>query len=538
MTDANRTRLALMLPGAVSLGAYEGGALAAILVAVLAAEGELVVDAIASASAGSITGLIASRALVSAADPVELMKATWVDLPDLGTLKTHDRNSPLSMQALETAATRLLEPDGAVRDGAPDAYRQAEDVRLSMAITVLGGLTYRIARLEDPGADVVPLEAQTFTDWFSSSIPYERPGMPHPTEKLLEAVPGALASGSTPVGFPPRLLDRSDPRTQADYESAGIVDPAAVAHMWCSDGGDLDNAPFGRLIDLISDIPVDPSDDRAIVVLQMAAAPISTGGKWFDPDEANVPTWTSTLLRVNHLRSVQGFYDDLKQLEKTNTRLGWLETVGDDLTKSIDSALDQLPSDQKAEVSERIHNAIQQAVRDADAVIDEDLTSIDSARRGHQQPRDRTVTQNQQPGSEDLVGLLKKAAGFGGKEKVHVELIAPDPKLGDPSRQLAGEFLFHFGGFFDVRFRQSDFALGFENAEQWLGRFLPSRVSNPERVLAAVHSAYEELGWKPDRGGAGLRDLTRRESWEGIKFAGHLIHVAEYGFRHDVSAER
>src|SRR2546428_3637710 len=84
-----RTRLAMMLPGAVSLGAYEGGALAAILQAVQAARGDLVIDVIGSASAGSITALVASRALLCGADPTMLMRKTWVDLPALSTLKTH-----------------------------------------------------------------------------------------------------------------------------------------------------------------------------------------------------------------------------------------------------------------------------------------------------------------------------------------------------------------------------------------------------------------------------------------------------------------
>src|SRR5436309_16063531 len=100
-TDMARTRIGMMLPGAVSLGAYEGGALAAILSAVQAAKGELAIDAMASASAGSITAVVASRALLRGADPFKLMAATWVDLPSLELLKTHGTASPLSMQELE-----------------------------------------------------------------------------------------------------------------------------------------------------------------------------------------------------------------------------------------------------------------------------------------------------------------------------------------------------------------------------------------------------------------------------------------------------
>src|SRR5438552_1484301 len=114
------TRLAMMLPGAVSLGAYEGGALAAILVAVQAAEGELVVDAIASASAGSITALCAAKALLTGAKPVDLMIDAWVKVPSLDKLKTHDPNSPLSMDKLHEEAKRLLGP----RDVPAGAYVQ------------------------------------------------------------------------------------------------------------------------------------------------------------------------------------------------------------------------------------------------------------------------------------------------------------------------------------------------------------------------------------------------------------------------------
>ena len=80
--------VSLTLPGAVSLGAYEGGALAALLVAVQALDGGVVVDSIGAASAGSITGLLAARSLTAGADPVQVMSEAWVDLDSLKTLKT------------------------------------------------------------------------------------------------------------------------------------------------------------------------------------------------------------------------------------------------------------------------------------------------------------------------------------------------------------------------------------------------------------------------------------------------------------------
>ena len=78
-----RLHLALTLPGAVSLGSYHGGALAALLVAAQHAGGQIVIDAMATASAGSLTGVLAARSLLTGADPVRLMARAWVEADSL-----------------------------------------------------------------------------------------------------------------------------------------------------------------------------------------------------------------------------------------------------------------------------------------------------------------------------------------------------------------------------------------------------------------------------------------------------------------------
>src|SRR4051794_21794524 len=130
-----KMRMAMMLPGAVSLGAYEGGALAALLVGLGQLDGAVVVDSIASASAGSITALLTTRCLLRGADPVNLMAEGWGTLPSRRTLRERDAESPLSMDALREQASSLLSADGAP-DGPPI---QTEPVHLSMALASLGG---------------------------------------------------------------------------------------------------------------------------------------------------------------------------------------------------------------------------------------------------------------------------------------------------------------------------------------------------------------------------------------------------------------
>ena len=85
-----RLRISLTLPGAVSLGAYEGGALAALLLACQKlGEQVVVIYSMASASAGSITGLLSARALLRAADPIKLLTRAWVEGVSLEARKTH-----------------------------------------------------------------------------------------------------------------------------------------------------------------------------------------------------------------------------------------------------------------------------------------------------------------------------------------------------------------------------------------------------------------------------------------------------------------
>ena len=75
-----KLRLSLTIPGAVSLGAYEGGALAALILAARTlGEENVLIDTIASASAGSITALLTARALLRGCSPTDLLGAAWVE---------------------------------------------------------------------------------------------------------------------------------------------------------------------------------------------------------------------------------------------------------------------------------------------------------------------------------------------------------------------------------------------------------------------------------------------------------------------------
>jgi predicted acylesterase/phospholipase RssA len=508
------TRIAMMLPGAVSLGAYEGGALAALLTAVQASDGELVIDAIASASAGSMTGLLAGRALLSGADPVELMRQTWVVLPQLQELETDDMSAPLTMDKLMKTAEELLGTT-LVGDG---PSKQAASVRLSMALTLLGGLSYAIPHLRDPKDPEVAktLIGTTYVDFFTTEL---EPGAT--TQDYLAVLNAAMASGSTPVGFPPRILERDD--VAAEYRKNGVLAPPGKPFsFWYSDGGDMDNQPFGRLLDLIEEIPEGDGDGRVIVMLNIEpGAPPTWEGTWFDLDHR--PSWLSTLLHVNHIRTSQSLYDDLRRLEKTNRHIAWIRRVA----SSVEGALDGPSADVLSTAVGRAASEVageredmRKAIREAAGVQLPDVAS---------------------PVVTSLEGLLLQAAGLDGKREVVVEVISPEV---DPSvhltadQQLSGEFLFHFGGFFEQKYRESDFALGYRNARYWLGWWLAGRVADPALVLRAVDAGYDSLPSPVESyGDASVTTLSKMDKARGVGLLRRVGEVVAYDLALDVAHE-
>ncbi len=200
-----KLRLSLTIPGAVSLGAYEGGALAALVVAARTlGEETILIDTIASASAGSITGLLTARALLRGCDPVALLTKAWVENVSFDTLKSKDTQSPLSAEALDAMANQVL-GQGGVPEGAQSTW-QSEPITLSMAVNTLAGFTYEIANLTRDTS----VSASTFLDFYTVKLDNT-----DDASVYLTHAQGAIASGSNAMGFPPKLLNRK--ADQAEY---------------------------------------------------------------------------------------------------------------------------------------------------------------------------------------------------------------------------------------------------------------------------------------------------------------------------------
>lgn len=482
-------RIALTLPGAVSLGAYEAGALAALLVGVQEVNRRdpkaVRVDAIAGASAGSITGVLAARTLLEGQDPVTVMRRLWVTAPALGRMHSWSLRAPLSVRALRDESIGLIGLPGRAN------VVQKTGVRLNMALGSLRGLEYSLGRVGGP-----PLTGTTYLDWADCDL---RPGAPAEcyTEPIEAGVTAfAEASGASAAAFPPVRINRGGEREA--YVKNRVINFPPSGWFWYTDGGTLDNEPLGRALEVSNDLDADAPDGAPrlhLLINPVPETPAHEDDAW--SEQRRQPPWTRVGARTLELIRAQNLFDDLRQLEKTNSRVAWMTQVEETLTVLLSS-----------------HGLV-----DAEEALRETLASI---RRQKDGLHDReSVLEDTFPApdteiAEQLHELLGLAAGLRGKRCVQADIVSPlllpEVRAGLPVADvLSGAFLGHFGGFLDERYRSRDFAAGYRSMLAWLAdpeRGPGARGLSVELATAALRAAksrYTE-SWAGDTGGgAGAR---------------------------------
>lgn len=488
-------RIGLTISGAVSLGSFEGGALAALIsgLQVLHPHSgnkapDVRIDAIGAASAGSITAVAAARILTSGQNPTDVMLKSWVSSDSVNALlQGAGIDAPFSMDGLTETATEILNTTGD-----PNKVQRGTDVTIDLALTNLRGLDYKITKLS--GADI---QASTYLDWghfeFAPEDAVGRFTQP-PDKSPLDT---ALASGANEFGFPPKRLARSSD----DFPGLDNF-PDNAHYLWYTDGGTIDNEPLGRTMDLTNDIdsktPMGSDDQRIHLLIHPfpASPPPSTSLVW--ADEKSKPTWARTLLRAFTIIRSQNLYGDLRQAEKTNSRLVW--------SNSLEEAMDELIGSLSSEDQDRWAQRLQSLAGD----IESDVKGIARHRTdGPTTPRDKV---DGPLASQIFRKVYERASGFAGKNPVGIEVVSPYLAAGTAGlaldQILAGEFLESFGGFFHEGLRRSDFALGFVCMLNWMSTGLKAYGLDDAQAGAAVEAALRAF--------YGLPEWTERKTKKGF----------------------
>lgn len=396
-------RVSLTLSGGASLGAFQAGAVAALLAGFRHArceeDSDIRIDAIGGASAGSLVGLLAAYSLLEGADGPNLLSRAWVEEIDLTVLQEGDADGPLSLEGVRERFPDLL--DGS--DADPDMAQEGP-LTLLVQLTGLRGLTYEIAGLRDDR----PARASTFADWKRFEL--ECCGGP---EQIIEPDGGspldfALASASHPGVFPPRLMDRSSDRD--GYEAQGIVDLPDDGQLWYTDGGLVQSEPVGRVIAAAREREEDSEATHLNLVIDARSEAPDDASRWGDAEARG--GWIEGLARALAIFPAQALYEDMRRVQRDNDRLAEVDRIIDSLREEI--------GDERAER------------------IGEEIAKVSGVA-------------GKRAADVDLISPLVLAEETG--ESV--------------SELLAGEHMGDFSGFLDEELRRSDFSLGYECSITW-----------------------------------------------------------------------
>lgn len=460
------TRLALVLGGSGSLGAYSGGAVSEILRALERNRRDEPVEVrvLTGSSAGALAAALAARSLVVNPDVVGWADRFWLEglraenLLDPGR---PDRSGLLDTRPLEEMLGHLVDGPSAGDDRPGAALGRS--LALGLCLTDLAGTGVGPDRDRHASRASFRLDAGR--------------GAGDPVWGQIRDA--ALASASVPVVFPLRRLAREG-LARGDGEGSdrhwtgdglGAERPLSLARELAAEFDDHADGEWRYVVveprlgreGALSEVPVGVIDAARIT----ARAALGRGAE-LDLLEAAEEEERAGLLRalVQQLPEIHGRLEDADAVG-LGRRIGQLaERVAEwevsyDEEDAGDPALDHLDRSLR-ELSSR--PAYASAFREV----------------GSRAGRTRLAK---------LVLVLEAAAGLRNRPGHPVHLVSPD-------RPLAGERLGGFGGLFEASWRASDFTAGRRDARALLEGELADAVAyRPDRDEAyRSEGAADELG--------------------------------------------
>ncbi len=489
-------RIALTLPGGMSLGTFEAGAVSALLTGIgqvnAVAPGAVRVDCISGASAGALSALLAARVLMAGEHAVPMFHRAWVSGPSLGRLQGRRPRAPLSLRHARAIA-REYRSAPAPADG---SRRQASPVTLTIPLGCLRGYPETITL--DTGATVTGMRYLDVAKHTLEPIAAgSRPGTPQAGE-WSKATDEAIASASHPLMFPPAWLDDhnlagvrcinggdvetkdGDGQTNGDDQQAGT---RRRRGLWYTDGGLLDNAPLGACVDAVQGLDGGAGCDRLMLLVRANTTPAvpATVQAWTSRAQ---PLWTETLARALSLLITHSIDRDLLLVEGVNQRLRNAAKLAEALSDLLDDT---------------------QEVRDAMMAV---------------------ANQPETPGmklSDCVNAAVLQTANAVGKQQLGVCVVTPNPATPDAAAGTQLGAIIHRGR------RERDFAIGYQQMLRWmeseggLGARLPRQLSG-----AACEAARKVAPKAPRAPRGGRAHLTVKARLGLARLSLHVARIAAH----------
>ncbi|BDI29943.1 hypothetical protein CCAX7_19940 [Capsulimonas corticalis] len=464
-TVARTHRFALSISGGISLGSYEAGVLTQLYRdlydfnrnADIAGRARVAIDAVAGASAGSVTGLILSQGIALKVPPDKLeaaMRLCWVELLEIHNLLKSSQGAE-SVESLFTSAIFDDVVNGTLTIPPSKPEDPEEPIAFWITMTNLDGVPFVIDfNREGHAQATTALYALDYRDYVPFLISGDQIEMIEKRmvsgagpdagsdETWKDAVEAAKTSGAFPFAFPSHFQTRDltaypeylkfreavESNTLAKaageqdlHTTVGLPDKACFQFV---DGGLFHNQPVGKCIDAVaylnSRFPErDPDREenqkragRSFVIIEpepqlpsdVERALTNSASAQAGPPLPLLPKILGSYFNTALYGDFQTAADTNKKIHALNEALQKLDTLG-------------LPHDVTAPLKQQILKAVDL----------EDKTEITLQRIPHELPTSKRL-----------------ACAFGG----------------------------HFGGFFREDFRQADFITGKHESRQWFAEWL------------------------------------------------------------------
>lgn len=497
-------RLAIAISGAVSLGAYEAGVMFEIIRAIKEnnlnykdePENQIKIDVLTGASAGGMTAAILAQKLLfdkdSLDDPVQnSLYQAWVQQADIhDLLKTHphdDANKAiLSSGFIGSIAENMLykrysQPRNSSRnDGSNHHPAAADTIRLGLAMANLNGVDYGIpvfdgSDLSNPKAEFVYTRFQdsytkTITKADDKSDFWESIGI------------AARACGAFPFAFQPLKVPRY--KQEVDYAKKYLRQKVFPNYAFTyTDGGVFNNYPLGLAKKLVNEIDKDALDYESRFYLYIAPSPkVSEANRNLQEENA---TLLETAKALGISIFTQSHYQDWEMTGSINELIRQLDTQAYGLRELV-RTMNDTEIENFAKIADQI---LAHLYLNRDKNLPSREKEFERLKKQYLvDPEAQTLLQEKGEVAIDAwiksVQVLEQSGGLGQKDPMTVYTVTASDK------ELAGEGLAAFAGFFELSYRQFDYDVGRKKAAEFLKNL--NVLNSQKEHLKLSHFKYPQ----------------------------------------------
>jgi predicted acylesterase/phospholipase RssA len=488
-------RLAIVISGAVSLGAYEAGVLYEVLRGLenhntdpaTSPEQRIVIDVLSGASAGGMTAAITSRTLLFNAGALanaydNPFYNPWVrDIDLLPLLELREGEDP----AFSMLSSALIERISRAYLGAPATAHASRSIgtelRLGLAMSNLNGVDYGVQQ-----RDGETFEYTRFQDEFLRKLDHQSRG-----GDLWDQIRrAAVACGAFPFAFRVQELLR----LRSEY-GPNFIDPGRPLRFAYADGGIFQNEPLGLAKRLVNEI------DRHLNVesrFYLYVSPDTKSSQVTADFTADKATMLKTLGQLIHSIFAQGRFQDWIQTETINDEVALFNKRAWQLKDVLISGAIK-PGQLEPAATALLPLLVPEPQQRSD----------DLARLKSQFAEEYTQLASHFAGPQvadvwlAAIMVLEASAGLRNRDTMTIYTITATPE------ETGGELLFSFADFFEEKMRRYDYDLGRIKAQAWLNSH--ANTGGSCRIGPIRFGPLETITLDPRYGSLRIRDLDRHK---------------------------